>query len=251
MINYSHELNAHGPAGPRAALPHVLRSGRFQSLLDVGCGKGFWIAAARELGITDVLGVDGVAVPADQLVFPEHLFVHTNLEQPFDLGRRFDIALCLEVAEHLDPGSSRTLIRSLARHSDVVVFSAAIPGQPGQNHIHCRWPDYWQELFNEVGYRCDDAIRWALWRDESIESWYKQNMLMAYRDEEGARLERRILPVVHPQMAVYLHEGAFDDRYREWRQAAENGQLALADYARITILGPLRKALRNLRRMRG
>jgi hypothetical protein len=244
-----HATNSHGPAGPRAALPHVLGSGRFQSLLDVGCGRGFWIAAARDLGISDVLGIDGVAVPRDELLFPANLFMHHDLEQPLDLGRRFDIALCLEVGEHLGSGFSRTLINSLVRHSDVIVFSAAIPGQPGQNHIHCQWPDYWQQLFNEEGYRCDDRIRWVLWEDDAIEPWYRQNIFMAYRDENGAHRERRILPVVHPQMLMHLQAPALDKGYGEWRQAVENGQLALSDYARIAVLGPLRKVMRKLWRI--
>jgi SAM-dependent methyltransferase len=228
----------------------VFNSGQFQSLLDVGCGRGFWIAAARDLGMTDVLGIDGVAIPPDQLLFPARLFMHSDLERPLDLGRRFDIALCLEVAEHLDPSAGRTLVQSLATHSDVILFSAAIPGQPGQHHIHCRWPEYWQELFNAEGYRCDDWIRWVLWRDDAVEPWYRQNIFMAYRDEQGARGESRILAVVHPEMLVHLHGPALDQGHREWRRGLENGQLALSDYAKIAFLGPLRKVMRTLTRGR-
>jgi hypothetical protein len=197
-----------------------------------------------------VLGIDGIVIPEHELLFPAGQFRRYDLEWPFDLGRRFDLALCLEVAEHLSPEGGRTLIRSLTQHSDVVVFSAAIPGQPGQNHIHCRWPEHWQGLFNDEGYRCDDWLRWALWHDDTIEPWYRQNIFMAYRDAAATCRERRIAPVVHPEMIAHLQAHALESAREEGLRAVENGYLRLSDYGRIAFMAPLRKVLRRLRRGR-
>ena len=53
-----------------------------------------------------------------------------NLGEYVSLGERFDLALCLEgFAEHLAEEDVGQLVGNLVRHSDVVVFSAAIPGR--------------------------------------------------------------------------------------------------------------------------
>jgi ribosomal protein L11 methylase PrmA len=40
-------------------VPLVLRLTRLRSVLDVGCGRGTWLAVFRENGVEDVCGVDG------------------------------------------------------------------------------------------------------------------------------------------------------------------------------------------------
>ena len=106
-----------------------------------------------DLGITDVTGVDGVEVPADKLEIPASHRRTQDLTRSWNLGRRFDMALCLEVGEHLDELHSGTLVDALVRHSDLIVFSAACPGQSGQHHVNCQWPEYWQAKFNDAGLR--------------------------------------------------------------------------------------------------
>jgi hypothetical protein len=50
--------------------------------------------------------------------------------------KRFDLAISLEVAEHLPEGSAGALVSTLIEAAPVVVFSAAIKGQSGTNHIN-------------------------------------------------------------------------------------------------------------------
>ena len=126
---------------------------------------------AVEFDVTDIFGVDGVAIPTEQLQISSSLFRQQDLTRPWNLGRRFEAALCLEVAEHLDEKNAAVLIDALTTHSDCVVFSAACPGQPGQHHVNCQWPAYWQKMFNECGYVCTDEVRWQIWHDERIELW--------------------------------------------------------------------------------
>lgn len=203
-IDYDHARNLHGVSGPRAALPIVLRHTGMRSLLDVGCGTGTWLAAALELGVSEVMGLDGVSVSPQKLLFPSEHFVVQDLEQPWRLGRRFDAVFCLEVAEHLAPSGAESLIKTLAVHADTIVFSAACPRQPGQHHVNCRWPDYWQGLFNAHGLTCCDAIRWEMWDDCRIEPWYRQNMFIGRRNAGGAGSEPRLKPVVHPGILDHM-----------------------------------------------
>ena len=94
-IPYQHSLNTHTVEGPLHALPILLADLAPRSLLDVGCGTGTWLSAARQLGIADVYGIDGVAIPAQDLLIPSQHFACVDLTQSWDLGRKFDLALCL------------------------------------------------------------------------------------------------------------------------------------------------------------
>src|SRR5262245_60687338 len=139
------------------------------SVLDVGCGVGSWLAAFDGLR---VLGID--EHPPDEVSCP---YERRDLRQPFDVGR-FDLALCLEVGEHLPPTSAAGLVRSPVAAAPTVAFSGAIPGQEGYGHINCQWPDYWAALFAEHGYVQYDSIRTRVWDDDRVSYWYRQNMFI-------------------------------------------------------------------------
>ncbi len=162
------------------------------SVVDVGCGQGWWGAEFANHGC-DVTGVDGDYVP-DQRI-PN--FTAHDLRQPLpDLGH-FDLAVSLEVAEHLPPERAAGFVADLCRLADVIVFSAATPHQPGAGHVNCQWPSYWAELFSRHGYRIDGSLRWAIWTDDRVEPWYRQNLLLASQDFEGSGPLDVIHPVIH------------------------------------------------------
>ena len=151
-----------------------------KSVVDVGCGAGDWLHEAKRLFGAEVLGVDGAWNTA--IVESGLRYMHADLEAPLDLGRRFDLAICLEVAEHLTPDASEQLLDSLTAAADVVIFSAAIPHQPGTNHINCQWQSHWAEGFRRRSFEVFDAFRPAIWDNEDVATWYKQNMLLYCRD---------------------------------------------------------------------
>lgn len=200
MIHYEHAKNIHTLEGPRVALPIILTNTNAKSILDVGCGIGVWLKASRDLGLKDVFGVDGVRIDPADLVIPEALFKVQDLTVPWSLKRKFDLALCLEVAEHLPERHAENLINSLVSHADTIVFSAACPGQIGQNHINCQWPAYWQRLFNNRGFVCSDDLRELIWNDARIEPWYRQNIFVARRTPNIAGKEPRLRAIVHPEI---------------------------------------------------
>lgn len=204
-IDYVHSQNRHSLAGPEAAFPRVMAylPTKVTSLVDVGCGTGTWLRAALNNGIEDVIGLDGVIAPISQLVVDPKLIHSRELTLPLDVGRRFSVALCLEVGEHLDESNAARLITSLVNLADVIVFSAACPGQSGQHHVNCQWPEYWQSLFNKHEYACDDRIRWDIWELSEVEPWYRQNMFIARHSPTEAGREARLRPVLHPEMAIH------------------------------------------------
>lgn len=203
-VTYHHERNKHSLEGATRGLAYFLSHTSFTSLLDVGAGTGNWLYAAHHEGISDIIGLDGVA-PDNRHVWVNPTLIRTaDLRLPFDLGRRFDAVICLEVGEHLPPECAKTLIRSLCTHGDLIFFSAAAPGQHGEAHLNCQWPIYWQALFNEFGYVGHDELRPLMWNDSVIEPWYRQNIFLAVRDPCGAGKEPRIRSLIHPEMIQYM-----------------------------------------------
>jgi 2-polyprenyl-3-methyl-5-hydroxy-6-metoxy-1,4-benzoquinol methylase len=75
------------------------------TVIDVGCGVGTWLAVLAENGVADVWGIDGDYVDRALLEIPEERFLPHDLTKPVRLERRFDLVLCLEVAEHLPADS--------------------------------------------------------------------------------------------------------------------------------------------------
>ncbi len=148
------------------------------SVLDVGCGRGGWLGVWAAAGCASVQGVDGDYVDRTRLHIPQDAFRSTDLAAPFDLGRRFDLVQCLEVAEHLAPAHATVLIDSIVRHGDVVLFSAAVPGQGGTQHINERPLNYWRELFAARGFVAFDAVRPHIHTDRRIEPWYRFNTVL-------------------------------------------------------------------------
>lgn len=163
-------------------VPIVLGLVPARSVCDVGCGTGVWLAAFARHGVADIRGYDGDHVPRDMLAIPEDAFTPADLAQPLDAGRSFDLAVSLEVAEHLPPECARGFVASLTRLAPVVLFSAAIPNQGGTEHLNERWQVYWRELFRAEGYRAVDCIRWRIWDDDDIEYWYRQNTFLCVRE---------------------------------------------------------------------
>jgi SAM-dependent methyltransferase len=155
----------------------VLRLLRVDSVLDVGCGRGTWLAQWKTRGVSDILGVDGSYVSAESLVIPLQNFRSADLCQPLDLGRRFDLVQSLEVAEHLPPAAADTLVSTLTGHGDIVMFSAARPGQGGENHLNERPYEYWRQLFRLRGYEMYDAVR-PMINEPQVEPWYRYNTFL-------------------------------------------------------------------------
>jgi len=245
-VNFDHSLLSPSLRGPRAALPVMFSEWVPASLLDVGCGLGVWTKAALKFGIEDVLGLDGEDIVRRGGVISSTNFRHQLVHEPFSLGRSFEVALCLEVGEHLAKEHARILIGNLVDHADVVYFSAACPGQPGQHHVNCQWPQYWQELFNERGYVCDDSIRWKLWNVAPLGFCYRQNLIVARRDPRQAGKEARIRPVVHPELVDLWEADAAADRRLLWLKQVEQGSQTIGWYLSLPIRALGRKLNRRI-----
>jgi hypothetical protein len=91
-------------------------------------------------------------VNKNRLKIPKECFAEVELDKGISVDRKYDLAISVEVAEHLPPNAADIFIESIVKASDIVLFSAAIPFQGGTNHINEQWPEYWNKLFNKNGY---------------------------------------------------------------------------------------------------
>lgn len=218
----------------RKIVPLVLERVRAASVLDVGCGVGTFLRVFTEHGVADVQGLDGDYVPRDRLRIDPARFQGRDLGQPFDLGRRFDLVMSVEVAEHLEDAKADLFVENLCRHGDVVLFSAAIPDQGGTHHVNERWPSYWIAKFAARGYQVYDLLRPLIWADGEVEYWYRQNCLV-FANPAGLAANPALaaavagLPAGAPDL---VHPAMFQAKVREARQI-ETARGVLATLERL------------------
>ena len=196
----------------REIIPLVLEIVQPQSVIDVGCGVGGWSSVFLELGVREILGIDGDWVDTRMLQIPKTCFASHDLTQPLQLNRKFDLVVSLEVAEHLPSKCAEVFVDSLVRLGPIVLFSAAIPLQGGTHHINEQWPEYWSKLFEEREYVAVDAIRKRLWQNNEVDVCYAQNILFfvnqnylkthAFLKKAFERTCTNQLSLVHPK--IYL-----------------------------------------------
>lgn len=205
---YIHDEITHNSSAAEQVLPVLFSIFKPKSILDVGCGLGNWIEVAKKMGAEDITGVDGSYVDRSLLKIDEDEFVECDLTKPFDLGRKFDLAICLEVAEHLPDSSAEGLIKSITNHTDVIMFSAAIPGQGGQNHINEQWVEYWKNIFESNDFQMIDFFRPKIWNNTKIERWYRQNLVLVVRKGHPLAKEGSsdVLSLVHPELLQVIIE---------------------------------------------
>lgn len=151
-----------------------------QTVVDVGCGRGTWLKAFREKGTRKTVGLDGNWNTQANMVDPSIIFRSVDLNEPIGVtdDDRYDLAISLEVAEHLRQSSAQVFVHSLTRLSDVVMFGAAYTRQGGTNHINEQPPTYWARMFREKDYLPFDLFRPVFWGDEDVEFWYQQNTFL-------------------------------------------------------------------------
>lgn len=184
-------------------LPDVLKRTGATSVIDVGCGTGAWLSVAIDWEPdTRILGVDGYA-PEGELAIPSDDFRAMDISRGVSC-EEWDLAICLEVAEHLPETSAAVLVDGLCE-AKFVLWSAAIPGQGGVNHVNEQQPSYWKPLFADNGYVPSTDIRRKHWKDRRMADFYRQNILIWAKPEDlaaaGYKPETGKLDKVHPDLA--------------------------------------------------
>lgn len=130
----------------------------FETAVDFGCGNGALIKQLYALN-KRILGID--FSPAAFELAPDtikYFMVKKDLTKPFCFGK-FELVISLETAEHLPESCSNKFVDDLVKHSsEVICFSAAVPGQGGEGHINEQASEYWLSLFSNHNYYLEKKL---------------------------------------------------------------------------------------------
>lgn len=175
---YYDYINAGSLASAKVICPIIINWFKPTSLVDIGCGAGAWCSIWKSSGIPNVIGVDGSYVETDSLLIEESSFIRQDLSQSFTLDKNFSLATSLEVAEHIPEAKADIFLNNITQCSDIIVFSAAPPGQGGEFHVNEQPLQYWKSKFEKQGYCCFDPLRKKIYKNNNIEPWYRYNTLI-------------------------------------------------------------------------
>jgi SAM-dependent methyltransferase len=204
------KIRDEGGSSAQVIVPHIIELLSPRRVLDVGCGAGTWLACFERHGVADVFGVDGSWVDQRRLEISVAKFKVVDLAGVWAAPTGFDLTICLEVGEHLPQSAALNLVLQLTSSAPAVLFSAALPGQQGTNHINEQWPEYWEEMFQSYGYERLDPIRRHVWQNANVAWYYQQNIYLYVRksivdastvlNDERERVRNCRLTLVHPKI---------------------------------------------------
>jgi hypothetical protein len=201
--------NSVGVRGEKVAeitLKLINRIAPIHSITDLGTGAGTWILQcatsfpSANLHAYDLesCGFNSNPKKTNRITFTPVDF--ENLKSGSLVST--DLSICLEVFEHLSPSACVLLLDEMCKNSKYILFSAAVPGQGGTNHINERPHEYWISMFLDHGYYCFDLVRPHI-QLAQLPSYYRNNIFFFVKKENAAELLRgdnfpEILSVTHP-----------------------------------------------------
>lgn len=149
-----------------------------------GGAIGVWAKEFLNCGIEKVRVIDGPWIDKTQLLISEDQFTVFDLGsgKPYHDKNKYDIACSFECAEHISKDYADLFVENLVNLSDIIIFSAAIPGQGGDYHINEQKQSYWINKFKERGYIAIDPIRGYIEDNKLVQPFYKQNILIYIKE---------------------------------------------------------------------
>lgn len=214
IVYHHYNTTHHGLSSAELIISYLEHELNIQprSVIDVGCGLGQWLHVFSSMYASEVIGIDGPHVPKEESFISEKQRVRCNLEDFVVSSSEYsyDLVICLEVAEHLDISLADTLVNKLTSLGDTLLFSAAIPGQTGENHVNEQPHKFWLDKFEERDYLILDPFRKTFWDDSRVNWWYAQNLFLITRpsscSEEAIKYRYDHRMYVHPQLLdLYRH----------------------------------------------
>lgn len=185
---------------------------RINSAIDFGCGSGAWLGALRRINSDSrILGLDSSVVDRSEFIPNDSVEQVDFVEYSYNQAKKWDLAISIEVAEHIDSEFVEPFIDNLCAASDMVLFSAAIEYQRGNHHVNCQYPSYWKKKFEARNYYLIDFIRPRIWEDNEIILHCRQNCLLFINKNRTDLINifsevnnNNLIDVVHPEFVRML-----------------------------------------------
>jgi len=152
-----------------------------RSAIDVGCGTGAVLDALRQRGC-EVVGLEYSESGLEYCINRKLDVRKFDIERDtLGLDQVFDVAVSTEVAEHLPESCADRYVDLLTRLAPQIVFTAAVPGQGGTDHVNEQPASYWISKFAARGYvhNVELSQEWGrAWKDAGIASWFWMNIMI-------------------------------------------------------------------------
>lgn len=153
----------------------VIKKYKPKKIADIGCATGLYLVPFHEAGVKTV-GYDNAKYAVDKALVPTVKDVDITKKMR---KIRADVAICIEVLEHIEDKYSDQVIDNIAAVTDTVIFTAAQVGQGGTGHVNCQPREYWENKFKVRGFNRDveaeEEIREYVTRKKH-EDWFKNNL---------------------------------------------------------------------------
>lgn len=214
----------------RIIVPMLFEAIHPQSVIDIGCGIGVWLNEFKKCGAKTIQGVDGKWVldgwEKDLLIKKENIEIFDFEDKKGSLkciqNQKYDMAVCLEMAEHVSKVKADFVIKTLTDAADVIYFSAATPNSGGMHHVNEQWQSYWIQKFAKKGFEVIDYIRPQVWNNNQVCYFYAEESFVFIKREkmhlfpllESAHNNTCMFNVVHPihfkvQVIKSTHEWSY------------------------------------------
>ncbi|MEI9947067.1 MAG: methyltransferase domain-containing protein [Chitinophagaceae bacterium] len=232
---YVHFSELHNLQSPGIIVPVIYDVLKPASVVDVGCGLGTFLHTFKQCGTKEVMGLDGPWINKEKLsqYLDADSFKIVNLHEPIRLDKKYDLAICLEVAEHIASKSADTIVESLVSLSNTVLFSAAIPFQGGQNHLNEQYIDYWKEKFAKHDYITYDVLRLIFWNNKEVFWWYKQNMFLIAHKDVKVDVDAFRKKEQDPHSMIFIHPELYEERMTRLKKIV-SGKASWEDLFKVT-----------------
>lgn len=222
-----YDVNKKDVIAAEKILPYILNILKPNSIVDFGCGSGTWLYIANKYGCKDILGLDGDYIDPSWQLIDRKYFQAADFTKKVKLEKKYDLAISLEVAEHIPEEFSDIYLTSITNSSDIILFSAAIPNQEGTNHVNEQYPSYWINKFSKYGFKIYDVLRQKFWNDNDIAFWYRQNIMFFIKETKYEEVKKMFVidamptDLVHP---VRLENacGNFNEQYNKLKEEYNN-----------------------------
>ena len=192
------------------------------SVVDVGCGRGPWLKAFNDLSIKhdksqSLTGIDGPWNSKDDLILSDVDFIGYDLNTlgELNLNKRYDVAISVETAEHIEKASTSSFIKNICTLSDVVIFSAAFTTQGVIYHINERLHSEWADFFILNDFSVYDIFRPFVWGNKNVKYWYQQNVFLYVKNNSefsNTLAKQKIFPVENLLFMDAVHPLLFSER---------------------------------------
>ncbi len=158
-------------------LINFLNDNKVKTVVDFGCGLGDYSSAIISSGMSSEAYDGNPNTPT----LTKGLAKVLDLSIPFDLEKKFDCVLSLEVGEHIPKEFEQVFINNICNHTnDLLILSWAVIGQGGDGHVNCQNNDY---IINEIesrGFTYDATNSSVLRRSVSCAPWFR-NTIMVFK----------------------------------------------------------------------